>query len=307
MKILPWTVGLLLASASAVVAQISVEVVMDQEQFLREESLPVKVRITNRSGQKLHLGRDNDWLTFSIETTEGGIVSRLADVPVLGEFALDSAQVATRQVDLTPCYDLTQAGRYKVTATVRVKDWSEEIASKAKHFEIVRGTKLWEQEFGIPRPSGAPEVRRFVLQQASYRQQLKLYVRLTDVNETKVFKVFPIGPLVSFSHPEAQIDRSSYLHVLFQTGPRAFLFQVLGPDGDVVIRQTYDYSPARPVLRSSEDGRIFVAGGTRRITAHDLPVPEGIGQTPPSARDIPAPAESSPKARSKEDAKGVRK
>ena len=45
-------------------AQVTVDVVLDQEQFLPTETMPVAVRITNRSGQPLHLGADADWLTF---------------------------------------------------------------------------------------------------------------------------------------------------------------------------------------------------------------------------------------------------
>ena len=50
------TAGLFLALAFAAQAQVSVELLIDQEQFLRDESLPVKVRIVNRSGQTLHFG-----------------------------------------------------------------------------------------------------------------------------------------------------------------------------------------------------------------------------------------------------------
>lgn len=287
MRTFPKTVAIIFASAFTAAAQLSVEVVIDQDQFLREESLPVKVRITNRTGQPLKLGQDNQWLSFVVEGMEGALVSKLADPPVAGEFTLQSAQVATRLVDLMPSFDLTEAGRYRVTATVRLPEWGQEIPSKPKPFEIVRGTKLWQQDFGIPKESGPPEARRYTLQQASYRKQLKLYVRLTDLPETKVFRVFPIGQLVSFSQPEAQVDRASYLHVLFQTGPRSFLFQVISPDGDVVVRQSYEYNPNRPTLRVGDDGRIVVSGGTRKMAISDIPPSEG--RTNATNEPLPAP------------------
>src|SRR5688572_5133128 len=280
MRILPLTVLALMASALAAASQVAVEIVMEQEQYLREESLPVKVRVTNHSGQTIRLGTDNEWLSFAVESVDNGVVSKVADVPVTGEFLLESAHVATRKVDLMPGFDLTQAGRYTVTATVRIKEWNDETTSKPKPFEIVRGTKLWEQEFGVPTAAGPPEMRKYVLQQANYRKQLRLYARLTDASENKIIRVFPIGPLVSFSRPEAQVDQTSFLHVLFQTGARSFLFLMLSPDGDVVVRQTYDYTTTRPVLRANEQGRIYVAGGARRPTATDIPAP--------LATDLPA-------------------
>jgi hypothetical protein len=285
MKILPLTILALMASALAAAAQIAVEVTIEQEQFLREESVPIKVRITNRSGQALRLGADNEWLTFSIESLDGYVVTKIGEIPVKGEFLLESAHVATRQVDLMPGFDLSHPGRYAVTATVRIKEWNDEAASKPKPFEVIRGTKLWEQEFGLPTLAGPPEVRKYVLQQATYRKQLRLYVRISDLSDQKILRVFPIGPLVSFSQPEAQVDQSSFLHVLFQTGARSFLFQIISPEGDVVLRQTYDYAGSRPVLRLTEEGRIFVAGGARRPTANDLPKPlaeaaDGASPTP---------------------------
>jgi len=285
MRILPLTVVGVLATALGAGAQVSVEVVLDQDQFLRDESLPVKVRVTNRSGQTIELGKDSEWLSFAVESLDGKAVNKLSAPNVAGEFTLESARVATRQVDIAPSYDLGEAGRYSVAATVKIKAWNEEISSKPRMFQIVRGTKLWEQEFGVPGPAGTPEARKFILQQANYQKSLKLYLRITDGSDNVVYRVFALGQLVSFSQPEAQIDKASYLHVLFQTGARSFLFQVVSPDGDVVLRQTYDYSEKRPALRANDEGRIFVAGGSRRLAASDLPpsltsdpsVPRGSG------------------------------
>ena len=242
MRILPLTVLLIVTTAVPAVAQLAVEVVVDQEQFLRDESVPVKVRVTNRSGQTLRLGMDNDWLGFTVDGVDSGSVTRLAEVPVKGEFILESAHVATRTVDLAPCFDLSQPGRYNVTATVRVKEWGTETSGKPQRIEVVRGTKVWEQEFGVPAVSGAPETRRYILQQANYQNRLMLYLRLADLEDNKVFRVAPLGPLVSFRRPEAQVDRNSELNVLFQTGARSFLFFVIRPDGGVAIRQAYDYA-----------------------------------------------------------------
>jgi len=290
MRTLPLTVIALLATTLWAAAQISVEVVLDQEQFLRDEPLPVRVRITNRSGRPLQLGQDNQWLGFALESLDGVVISRLGEVPVTGEFKLESARMATREVDLMPCFDLSQAGRYTVVATVRIKEWNEEIASKPKEFEIVRGTKLWEQDFGIPLTAGAPESRKYALQQASYRKQLKLYLRVTDLNDHKVFRVFALGPMVSFSQVEAQVDKTSDLYALFQTGARSFLFYVINPNGEVMIRQTYDYATTRPTLRANDEGRIFVMGGSRRPTGSDIPAALANNTTPTGVSSNSAPA-----------------
>src|SRR3954451_16996147 len=87
-------------------AQLALEIVLEQQQFLKDEALPIKVRITNRSGQTLDFGKEADWLTFSVESRDGFQVLRRRELVVPGEFSLESAAVATRRVDLAPHFEL---------------------------------------------------------------------------------------------------------------------------------------------------------------------------------------------------------
>src|SRR5450432_3907351 len=155
MKISLPIIGLVLLAFCRASAQVDVEVVFDQEQFLPSESVPVAVRITNRSGQPLHLGADADWLTFSVESADGFIVVKNGEVPVVKEFDLGSSQVATKHVDLAPFFGLMRPGQYRVIATVRIKDWNEAIRSPAKEFFVITGAKIWAQDFGVPAPAGS--------------------------------------------------------------------------------------------------------------------------------------------------------
>jgi hypothetical protein len=168
-------------------------------------------------------------------------------------------------------------------ATVEIPQWGQELATKSTHFNIMSGAKLWEQEFGVPNKTGAanapPEVRKFALQHATHQNQRRLYVRLTDVAESRVFRVFPVGPMISFTRPEHQFDKFSNIHLLFQTGARAFTYTVIDPDGQVIQRQTHDYSNTRPTLQYDKEGNILVAGGVRRFAAGDVPPVSNSSQT----------------------------
>jgi hypothetical protein len=270
-------VALLVASLLPAGAQVTVEVTQEQNQFLQGEALAVAVRITNRSGQTLRLGAEADWLSFSIEAREGSSVGKTGDVPVQGEFELESSQVATKRVDLMPYFTPMGPGHYGIVATIHVKEWNREISSTPKYFDVIEGAKLWEQEVGVPISSGetnsVPEVRRFILQQANYlRGQIRLYLRVTD-NYGKTYRVFPVGGMVSFSRPEPQVDKFCHLHVLFQTGAISFSYSVFDFDGMVLARQTFDYQGTRPRLRMDDDGTVYVLGGTRRVTPGDVPRP----------------------------------
>src|SRR5258705_3337145 len=140
-----------------------------------------------------------------------------------------------------PHSDLKERANYTLNAKVRIPQFKKKITAPPKAFDIVSGAKLWEREVGVP-ATQPPVVRKFALQQATFLKQLRLYVRLTDETESQVFRVLPLGVLLSFSTPEPLVDRSSNLHVLFQNGPRSFLYSVVTPDGDQIIRQTYDQS-----------------------------------------------------------------
>jgi hypothetical protein len=267
-------------------AQVSVDVSLDQKQFLPGEPLPVAVHITNRSGQPLHLGADLGWLTFSVEAADGFIVVKNADAPVLGEFDLGSSEVATKHVNLAPYFILNHAGRYRVIATVHIKQWNLDVTSPPKKFDVISGVELWSQNFGVPGATNqAPDVRKYTLLEANYlASELRLYAQVTDESESRVFKVVRIGQLVSFSQPEEQLDRYSNLHVLWQSGASSFTYAVINPDGDIERTETYDYVKTHPRLGTNDDGDIVVIGGVRRLKPDEIPVVKSPDEMPAPAK-----------------------
>jgi hypothetical protein len=278
-----WLVSL--ASLFGQANGVQVEVTLDQEQYLPDEEVLVAVKITNRSGQTLELGKEDDWLTFSIESRENMPVAQIDIPPVAGEFSLGSSLSGTKRVNLTPYFKFSRPSSYRVTANVKIPQWSKQVSSNAKSFEVIAGTRLQEIEFGVPlegNKTGSPEMRRYILQQAIYQKHMRLYVRITDVTGANTFKLFSLATMTSFTRPEAQLDQFSNLHVLSQSGAKSFAYAVINPDGQMLTRQTYDYSDTRPVLKFNPEGRVRVFGGARRITAADLPAPQNadsISQT----------------------------
>jgi len=266
--ILAWTVfnGL---------AQVTVEVTLNQNEFLPGEALPAAIKITNRSGQRIHLGEDANWLTFNVESVDGFNVIKTAEVPVVGPFDLESSQMATKRVDLQPYFILNQAGRYRIVATLRIKDWAAQEPSQAKLFDIVDGVTLWAQDFGVPGPSDghAPQARKYSLIKVNYLlSQLRLYVQVSNPTDAQVYKVQAVGQMVSFSQPEAQVDQYSFLHVLYQTGAQIFSYTIIDPSGGIVSRELYDYVNSRPRLAVNAQGEVVVTGGVRRLKSSEMPM-----------------------------------
>jgi hypothetical protein len=285
MKKMLASLGCLLVSITLGTGQgVTVDLTFDQEQYLAGETLIVKVRVTNFSGQVIELGNDDHWLALSVEDSRQFAVPRLGSAPVKGAFTLQPTQSGTRRVDISPYFEFNRVGRYFVTATVFLPQWSSVIQSKAASFDIIGGNKIWEQDFGMPsspEATGAtPEIRRYALIQTTHSKTIKLYFRLTDQSEERIYRVFPLGSLVSFSNPVSRLDRFSNLHVLYQSGGRTFTYCLISPDGLLICRETYEPTNTRPELRPSKDGHISVAGGARRFMASDLPPPVTLTQPP---------------------------
>jgi hypothetical protein len=271
----------LLLSISRLCAQVTVEVLTTQDEFLPGEDIPVAARIVNHSGQTLNLGRDNEWLKFSVEARDHFVVMKTGDVPVNQPFTLESSERATVRVNLAPYFNLPRPGRYLITATVTIPQWNQQINSQPKGFDVIQGAKLWEERFGLPKTPGStnplPEMRAYALQQANYlHSAITLYVQLSD-EAGRINKVFPLGPMVSFGQPEPRVDKLSNLHVLYQNGPRTFIYTVVNPDGKIILRQTYDFT-TRPRMIADAEGGIAVAGGARRVNHNDIPAPDFTGK-----------------------------
>lgn len=274
MKTFPVILVLALLTFFRASAQVEVELALTQEQFLPSESVPLAVKITNRSGQPLHFGRDANWLTFSVESADGFVVIKNAEVPVQGEFDLESSQMATKRVDLQPYFVLTKPGRYKVIATVRIPEWAAQVTSQPQAFDVINGAKLWEQDFGVATGTNRPPtMRKYTLEEANYlRDQLRLYVAVNEAATANVIKVSALGSMVSFSSPEAQVDRAGNLHILWQSGAQAFAFCVVNPDGQITQQETYDYFNSRPHLDVNDSGDVIVVGGVRRVKSSEMPM-----------------------------------
>ena len=293
MRVIGFGIILLASSLASALAQvpIEVEVTLNQDQYLPGEALQVTARVINRSGRTLPLGRDNQWLTFSIDASDGSVMKR-GDVPVEGEFDLEPSKAAVVRVNLEPYFVVTRPVRYSITATFRYQSWK--VVSPPGIFEVIQGSTLWEQEFGVPSAPDAtnalPEVRRYAILQINSKGQMRLYLRVSD-DKNRPLRVLPIGRQVSFGRPEAQLDRHSRLHMMYQSGPSIFNYGVFDCQGDLLVRQTYENTYSRPHLRPDLDGNVVVSGGTRTLTEHDLPpradddefVPTASGTNPPAA------------------------
>src|SRR5271155_5044835 len=109
---LVWLAGL---TVQAQLNGVTAELRLDQDQYLPGEDLQLKLRITNRSGQEIALGGDNDWISMSITGENGAPCAQLGNMPIHGQFSLLSGEVGTKALNPTPYFEFLRLGRYRIT------------------------------------------------------------------------------------------------------------------------------------------------------------------------------------------------
>lgn len=256
----------------------------ERMQFLPQEPLILLVRVYNYSGETLVLGQQPDWISFNVEPVASkSVVRQNSDPEVAGVFELETGMMATKRVNLVPHFELTQSGRYKVTAVVNFGR-AGELTSEPLMVDIVSGTLVWEREFGVPPATGqVPEARKYQLLQVRQADAQQLYVKVTDVYNSRTFGLNHLGQLVVKPQSEQQTDRNNRLHVLHQSGRSSFTYSMLDHDGRVLLRQRYDYDETRPKLSATEAGEVLVTGGVRTRSAWDIdPLAEESEQKKPT-------------------------
>lgn len=272
--------GLLLGTATTR-AQISLQVELDQEQYIPREPITAAVRIVNRSGITLHMGRSPDWLSFDVEATDNEFVPRLGEAPVVHPFELPNGARGTRRVNIAPYFDLREVGRYKLIVTVRIPELQQELTAPPAYFNLISGATIWEQPFGWrPVIDGQPrelQFRRYALVSAMNGKKVVLFARLADRDNLNILRVYRLGRVLTFSRPQARIDNRSNLHVLWQTSAKVFTYVKLGPQLNLILHQTHQYTSSRPGLRTLPDGQIKVVGGARISNPADFPPPRRAG------------------------------
>jgi hypothetical protein len=301
--------GLLASRAAA--QPIGLEIEASRDVFLPGEPVQVLVTIKNNSGRRLHFGDDPEWLKFRVTTGKNKPVDRLRPPAIEGEFDLDTGFSATRKVDLAPAFDLMALGFYTAAVTLRVGEFRVELTTpEPLKFELVRGFRLWEQDFGVPTaegelPPAKAESRRYSVVQLRTTKGIRLYSRVSDAADVLPIKVMELGQYFTFTPPETQVDRTGFLHVLFQSHGRVFTYCVVSPDGDLLKRNSYDSNASRPGLKLDKEAGIVVAGGKRLLAINDIPpvdalsLPRELPPLPPEVLPVPAKDAKKPSAASK--------
>ena len=274
--------------APALQAQVRVDLRIPRRLYVSYEPVIVIISITNMAGRDITL-QDNEgqkWCNFEIQTEDGRLIPPRDPDQGLSPLTIPAGETVKRSANLSALYPIGEFGMYRVRASVYFADAQKFFGSPTTNIEISEGKLIWQQTVGVPdgKP-GAGGLRTLSLLTFRLERDNRLYVRVEDKDGGIVYATQQLGPVLTNSPPEAQIDRDNQLHILQLVGLQTYLYTRVGLNGETLAQVTYNSVTSRPKLRKRENGEVAVVGGQADIpvTASDNPVPAG-----PKLSDRPA-------------------
>jgi hypothetical protein len=283
-----WLLASLFLVATSAFAQIQVDLKFTRLQYIAYEPVVANLTITNLAGRDVDLHDDNGqaWFGFEITGDEGRSIAPISNV---GTEPLNVAagQRVTRKINLTPLFGVHDFGTYHVRAHIYFADLSKFYYSATKVFEVSDARPIWQKTVGVPEGAAAHgNARTYSLMTNRFPDHTSLYVRVEDKDSGVVYSTFSLGQTIAFDQPQAELDRSNQLHILYCAAPRNWDYARVGLNGEVLSRANFSETKTRPRLVHSDDGVVKVAGGLM-----ETPVTQAARATAPklSARPPNAP------------------
>jgi hypothetical protein len=252
-----WLAGYLLVVVAAVAAPLGVQVQSEKDSYLVYESIPVTVSIHNYSGRTVQLNETAraSWLDFIVVGEGNSFVRKLRQPQAGAAVLIAPGETVSRTVDLLPLYELRNRGTFRIQAVVQGE--AGRFESPPIRFSLIHGRELWSQVVGL---SGTEEYRTYALLARRGERDDRLYVSVRDEPNDVAYGLVPLGTFLSTTPPQARVDRSGTLHVLFQNGPRSHGYVAIDPSARPVARAGYSDFTSHPRLVVA-DGTVSVTGG----------------------------------------------
>ena len=271
--------------------QLTVSVRMPKETFLLYEPIPVIVGLRNLSGRTLQLvgSKETPWLSFVVADERGSAVNAVGAFATEETVLIPPGQSLTRTVDVLPLYELRSRGNFAVQA--RVAQGSLQAISAPTRFTIVNGRELWIQTVGLPPTEKAgDEYRTYSLVARRTDKEDMLHICVRDEPHQLVYGVISLGGFIALVEPEARVDRTGHLHVLYQGGPNTYGYLHVDPMARIIERVVFSGRRTKPRLVIHE-GLVSVRGGDqteprmeRVMTQEELNPPPPPPPPPPKKK-----------------------
>ena len=173
---------------------------------------------------------------------------------MFGKMTIRAGRSLAREVDLSQCYQLGEAGNFSVAAMVHMPGGAARGSSTNRVlFNQSPGVPYWSQKVGIPGKAG--QTREFRVLNFSGDEKSQIYAQIIDGRTGQNVRTFLMGDVLMLRRPLATVDRQQRMHVMFLATPTMWVHYQIDTDGKVVDRQIHQRgSQGDPQLLTFADG-----------------------------------------------------
>lgn len=242
-------------------AQLGVNIRMNQSQYLGGEPILVAVTITNNTGNDVVLASQGrtSWLDMVVKRGNGETASSFGRSS-FGAVKIAAGQSMSKTIDIAGLYHLREPGAYSVSAIVRMTgaDTSGFISNRLL-FNCANVRPDWSQKVGVPGKPG--KSHEFRVMNFTNSQKSSLYAQVVDCKTGVSIQTLCLGEALLFRKPQAAVDRSQALHVLYLATPEFYVHARMDVNGKFLGRELHKRGAGGdPKLVSFADGSVLVAG-----------------------------------------------
>lgn len=236
-------------------AQVEVSTSLPTTTFLKYEGIPLRMVITNNSGETIRLGDEDaeDMLILRVRDLDNRVLPRTKNKILPEPWIIKDGETSVRTFDLVQLFTLSYVMSYRCLQDVKLGEIT--YTGSPLMFEVVRGL----QEEKLKRRK---EDRVYTLLGIHRNGHDELMLRVTNYKNTMVLATYYLERHLKFYDPFMEINKEGILATLQYISPNRVVMCRFNPDGTPIGRTYYSASPGVPIrLVDHPQNGFMVQGG----------------------------------------------
>ncbi|MCQ2397419.1 MAG: hypothetical protein MJ106_06965 [Lentisphaeria bacterium] len=250
-------------------SQISLDLKIDKQRYLRYEPIAVSLTVTNFSGNTLEFGGKTPdtqgRIDFQITSASGRnpkLMNKLSN-PANG-LTLAPGESRTLQIYLNQYYDMQREDSYSVTAFLNHGRLPRTHTSKQIRVEVQDGLPILSKSIGLPTERKKGLIKAIQISLLRFADTDEDIYAMRAEDDVNVYSVFRLGSFIDGEKPQMELDDNSLIHVLLQIRPRLYVYYIFGfEERNLRMRQKRFYVSAdgAPPSLNKDSGYLRVVHG----------------------------------------------
>ncbi|MEX2606444.1 MAG: hypothetical protein WD708_03790 [Kiritimatiellia bacterium] len=239
-------------------ADVSITATLPAKTFLLYEGIPLRMEITNRTGEELRFGEEDarDVILLRMRDTRNGVIPTTQTPVLLEPWIIPDGETSVRTFDLLQLFLVTRAQSYRCLQDVKVGD--EMYTGKPLMFDVITGI-----EHRSVRRRKTDRV--FTLYGLNRNNRDELMMRVTNYKETMNLATYFLERHLRHYPPYISMNKEGGVATLHYVRPNMAVLCQFEPDGTPVGRTYYQVTPGTPIRLMEHPESGFLVQGAEKI------------------------------------------